>query len=172
MKCLSVVWTGKYYLVDSGYPNSLGYLSPYLGEDVRYHLPEFISGIECNNGPQGMKELFNYRHSCLRGVIERTFGMLKQTWKIVADRMPQMSLNSQIEIVVAVCTLHSFMQLHEQGIDISPRPPNTNRAPYVGLFDTELKRAMNNFLHQIATAIAESCWNCITLTYCTSCRIY
>jgi hypothetical protein len=30
---------GKYYLVDSGYPNSKGYLAPYKGQ--RYHVPEW-----------------------------------------------------------------------------------------------------------------------------------
>ncbi|CAN6273479.1 unnamed protein product [Urochloa humidicola] len=33
---------GKYYLVDSGYPNRMGFLSPYKGE--KYHLPEFREG--------------------------------------------------------------------------------------------------------------------------------
>ncbi|CAL4916464.1 unnamed protein product [Urochloa decumbens] len=33
---------GKYYLVDSGYPNQKGFLSPYKGE--KYHLPEFRQG--------------------------------------------------------------------------------------------------------------------------------
>ncbi|XP_014660846.2 uncharacterized protein LOC106804388 [Setaria italica] len=35
---------GKYYLVDSGYPNRKGFLSPYKGE--KYHLPEFRQGPE------------------------------------------------------------------------------------------------------------------------------
>jgi hypothetical protein len=30
---------GKYYLVDSGYPNQLGYLTPYKG--TKYHLQEY-----------------------------------------------------------------------------------------------------------------------------------
>jgi hypothetical protein len=30
---------GKFYLVDSGYPNRKGYLAPYKG--TKYHLPEF-----------------------------------------------------------------------------------------------------------------------------------
>jgi len=71
--------------------------------------------------------------------------------------MHQMSLNSQIEIVIAVCTLHNFMRLHQKGIDISPRPTNTNPTPYVGLFDNVSKKAMNIFRNKLATAIAESC---------------
>ncbi|KAJ0042845.1 hypothetical protein Pint_18794 [Pistacia integerrima] len=31
----------KYYLVDAGYPHTWGYMSPYKGENVRYHLEDF-----------------------------------------------------------------------------------------------------------------------------------
>ncbi|KAK2454169.1 hypothetical protein QL285_001760 [Trifolium repens] len=41
---------GKYYLVDAGYPNMKGYLSPYKGE--RYHIPDFRDGSQA----QGIRE--------------------------------------------------------------------------------------------------------------------
>uniref|UniRef100_A0A803M507 DDE Tnp4 domain-containing protein n=2 Tax=Chenopodium quinoa TaxID=63459 RepID=A0A803M507_CHEQI len=41
---------GKYYLVDSGYPNTVGYLSPIKEKDIRTHLPGFRNGPP----PQGM----------------------------------------------------------------------------------------------------------------------
>ncbi|CAO2207659.1 unnamed protein product [Urochloa humidicola] len=62
---------GKFYLVDSGFPNHPGYLAPYKG--TKYHLPEFRQGPR----PRGKKEVFNYLHSSLRNVIERAFGVLK-----------------------------------------------------------------------------------------------
>jgi hypothetical protein len=62
---------GKFYLVDSGYPNRIGYLAPYKG--TQYHLPKFHQGPM----PRGRKENFNYAHSSLRNVIERSFGVLK-----------------------------------------------------------------------------------------------
>ncbi|WVZ69578.1 hypothetical protein U9M48_018346 [Paspalum notatum var. saurae] len=68
---------GKFYLVDSGYPNRPGYLAPYKG--TKYHLPEFRQGP----GPSGKKEVFNYVHSSLRNVIERSFGVLKMKWRIL-----------------------------------------------------------------------------------------
>jgi hypothetical protein len=34
-----VIFSGKYYLVDSDYPNRTGYLTPY--KESTYHLPEF-----------------------------------------------------------------------------------------------------------------------------------
>jgi hypothetical protein len=50
---------------------------PYKGE--KYRLPEFRQGP----GPSGKKEVFNRLHSSLRNVIERTFGILKEKWRIL-----------------------------------------------------------------------------------------
>ncbi|XP_062085505.1 uncharacterized protein LOC133791599 [Humulus lupulus] len=60
---------GEYYVLDSGFPCTKGFLPPYRGEI--YHLQEYNSG---HNRPRGMKELFNYRHSSLRNAIEQCFG--------------------------------------------------------------------------------------------------
>ncbi|KAG4935656.1 hypothetical protein JHK85_050575 [Glycine max] len=56
--------TGKYFLVDAGFTNGLGFLAPYQG--TRYHLNEWIG-----NTPQSYKELFNIRHASARNAIER-----------------------------------------------------------------------------------------------------
>ena len=63
------------YLVDSGYPNRLGYLAPYKG--TKYHIEEYR-----NVGPQGKEEIFNFTHSSLRNVIERAFGIMKMKWRM------------------------------------------------------------------------------------------
>jgi hypothetical protein len=47
------VFTGKYYLVDSGYPNEYGFLGPYRGQ--RYDLQEF----KRRGQPQTREEIFN-----------------------------------------------------------------------------------------------------------------
>ena len=57
----------NFYLIDSGYPNRSGFLAPYNG--TKYHVPEWREGPT----PRGKKELFNYTHSSLRNVIERSF---------------------------------------------------------------------------------------------------
>ena len=44
---------GCYYLVDSGYPCTLGFLPPYCTE--KYHLQDFRGGDRL----EGAKELFN-----------------------------------------------------------------------------------------------------------------
>jgi hypothetical protein len=68
------VFTGKYYLVDSGYPNEYGFLGPYRGQG--YHLQEFRR----RGHPQTCEEIFNRVHSSLSFVIEHTFGVWKKRW--------------------------------------------------------------------------------------------
>ncbi|XP_062103069.1 protein ALP1-like [Humulus lupulus] len=82
---------GKYYVVDSGYPNMPGFLAPYCGE--RYHLRRFRGRW---NHPRGAMELFNYRHSSLRNVIERCFGLLKARFPILKS-MPPYLLGKQFD---------------------------------------------------------------------------
>jgi hypothetical protein len=60
--------------VNSDYPNKIGYLASFKGST--YHLPEFRH--RRGRPPQGKYEIFNYLHSSLRNVIERSFGVLKQ----------------------------------------------------------------------------------------------
>ncbi|XP_059650520.1 uncharacterized protein LOC132296327 [Cornus florida] len=78
------------------------FFAPYRGE--RYHLQEY-------RGRQirGPHELFNYRHSSLRNMIERCFGILKMRWPIF-KLMPPYKLSVQALIVIACCTLHNFIR--------------------------------------------------------------
>ncbi|XP_040952684.1 putative nuclease HARBI1 [Gossypium hirsutum] len=96
---------GKYYLVDSGYPQMKGYLGPYRGQG--YHLPDFHRGRPVSSE----EEIFNHSHSSLRSVIERTFGVLKKKWAILRD-MPSYSFEKQTMIVVATMTIHNFIRKH------------------------------------------------------------
>nr|XP_034896703.1 protein ALP1-like [Populus alba] len=99
--------TRKYYLVDAGYPNEYGYLGPYKGE--RYHFQEFRR----RGQPSGRKEVFNRAHSSLRNVIERSFGVWKQRWKILQN-MPAYPYKTQVEIVVASMALHNYIRRRSQ----------------------------------------------------------
>ena len=99
---------GKYYVVDSGYPCIFGFLPPYQGE--RYHLQEYRSR---RNQPIGYKELFNYRHSSLRNIIKRCFGVLKTRFPILR-MIPCYKPSRQPSIVVACCTLQNQICLSTQ----------------------------------------------------------
>ena len=68
---------GKFYLVDAGYPNRPGYLSPYKG--CKYHQQQWRRGP----APSGEREVFNKAHSSLRSVIEQSFGVLKMKWRLL-----------------------------------------------------------------------------------------
>ncbi|KAL2944420.1 putative nuclease HARBI1 [Bienertia sinuspersici] len=95
---------GKYYLVDKGYPDRSGYLVPY--PKLRYHTSQFE-----HMPPQNKRETFNRWHSSLRSCIERSFGVLKQRWKILT-RMPQFSVETQIQIIVATFALHNYIRIN------------------------------------------------------------
>ena len=95
---------GKYYLGDAGFMVKRSILTPYRG--VRYHLKEYS-----RRGPQNPRELFNHRHSSLRNVIERTFGLLKKRFPIIASGTePHYSLEIMTHIVLACCILHNFLR--------------------------------------------------------------
>ncbi|XP_074337379.1 uncharacterized protein LOC141674567 [Apium graveolens] len=96
-----------YYVVDSGYPNLKGFLSPYRCE--RYHRRDFQSG----GGIRGKEELCNYMHSSVRNVIERSFGVLKARFHILKD-IPNYPLRRQMLIPHACCALHNFFRMEDR----------------------------------------------------------
>jgi len=98
-----LLFAGKYYLFDAGYPNEYGYLGPYKGE--RYHFQEFRH----RGQPSGRKEVFNRAHSSLRNVIERSFRVWKQRWKILQNILAY-PYKTQVEIVVASMALHNYIR--------------------------------------------------------------
>lgn len=62
--------SGKYYLVDAGYPNTSGCLGAY--NNCKYHLQTYR-----RRRPRRAKEIFNHAYSSLRNMIKRCFGVLK-----------------------------------------------------------------------------------------------
>lgn len=94
--------SGKYFLVDSGYPNRRGFLAPYRGE--AYH-PNHFAGRR----PTTVLEMFNNRHSSLRSIIEKTFGVWKGKWSILEGRV-RYDVDMQEKIVAATMALHNFIR--------------------------------------------------------------
>lgn len=81
-----------------------GYLGPYKGDDVRYHLPEFR-----HNPPVGYQETFNFSHASLRNHVERSIGVWKNRFEILS-KMRNWSLLRQKKIVVATMVLHNYIR--------------------------------------------------------------
>ncbi|XP_058185332.1 uncharacterized protein LOC131302618 isoform X1 [Rhododendron vialii] len=102
---------GKYYVVDSGYQNMPGFLTPYKGE--RYHLSLF-RGRGRRRLPTKEEEWFNYRHSSLRNVIERCFGALKARFPILKQMPKGFSVRTQKYLPTACCTVHNFIRMHDK----------------------------------------------------------
>ncbi|XP_075492429.1 uncharacterized protein LOC142530477 [Primulina tabacum] len=102
---------GKYYLVDACYPTFKGFMGPY--KDTRYHLPQFRLAPKFRS----KNEVFNYHHSSLRTIIERTFGVCKARWKVLQN-MPTFCQDTQFKIIVACFALHNFIRRYDAAEDI------------------------------------------------------
>ena len=99
----SNICAGKYYLIDSGYPNEYSYLGQFRGE--RFHLLEFHRWGQ----PRSWEEEFNRVYSSLRCVIKHTFGVWKKTWWIL-QTMHEFPYKSHVKIVVASMALHNYIR--------------------------------------------------------------
>ena len=86
------------------------YLAPFRRNI--YRLRDFREG--CGR-PRGKEELFNYRHSSLRNVIERCFGVLKARFPIL-KLMPSYPIRRQRLIPIVCCTIHNFIRM-QNGVD-------------------------------------------------------
>ena len=131
-------------MVDAGYPNTRGYLAPYKGATIRYHLPDFQRAqTPALRAPSGAKETFNFRHSSLRNIIERTFGVWKARWAILRDMHVNFTYDHQVKIVLASMAMHNYIRkagiideafntAQQESYDPTPCPntpcPNTNGA--------------------------------------------
>ncbi|XP_018435774.1 uncharacterized protein LOC108808072 [Raphanus sativus] len=73
---------------------------------VRYHLDQFNRG----GPPTNTREVFNRRHSRLRSVIERTFGVWKAKWRILDRGHPKYGLVKWMKLVTATMALHNFIR--------------------------------------------------------------
>ncbi|XP_075480262.1 uncharacterized protein LOC142520977 [Primulina tabacum] len=134
---------GSYYLCDNGYANVEGFLTPY--RRVRYHRDAW-GNRAC--GPQDYKELFNWRHSQARNVIERAFGLLKKRWAIL--RSPSFyPLKVQNHIIFACILLHNFIrtQMDEDPMD--------NVEEYVG---SPANDTQNDFITSVESSIGWDAW--------------
>ncbi|KAL6547120.1 hypothetical protein OROMI_022841 [Orobanche minor] len=142
---------GIYYLVDSGYPNTMGYLSPIKDPNVRYHIPYFKK----KRVFRGMSEQFNYRHSSLRTTVERAFSNLKKRWKIL-DMMPQMEDIYQVYVIVATFTLHNFIRRCKLGILVSEHDVNVQDRVDSDMLNPARKEVMNKVHKKITLRLWRS----------------
>jgi hypothetical protein len=70
-------------------------------------MPEWHRGME----PNTPKEKFNRKHSSIRNVIGRSFGLLKMKWEILY-RIKKYPMWKRKMIVFACMVLHNFIREH------------------------------------------------------------
>jgi hypothetical protein len=132
---------GKYYLADAGYSLTPNTLTPYRG--VRYHLKEWETG---NQRPQTKEELFNLRHSMLRNVIERSFGVIKRKFPLLRAMLPY-PFDIQVKLVIAAFTIHNFIResnekmgpLDRADIDVEEGTPQDANSECVDSENSQMK---------------------------------
>ena len=85
-------------------------MAPYRG--TTYHLQEYRN--RRGRGFRSERELFNYTHSSLHNVIERTFGVWKARFRILKtiNRYP---MTKQVMIPVACAIIHNFIHMYRNG---------------------------------------------------------
>ncbi|KAG5225383.1 nuclease HARBI [Salix suchowensis] len=143
---------GKYYLGDAGYGIQKGIISPFRG--VRYHLNEFT---EC--APENEKELFNFRHSSLRTVIERGFGILKSRFRSI-DGKSFWSYETQVDVVLACCIIHNhIMEVDHYDFLIEEICPDSEPIRRTIYFSQREEREENREWIAKREMIASTMWN-------------
>ncbi|KAL1225876.1 Protein ANTAGONIST OF LIKE HETEROCHROMATIN PROTEIN 1 [Cardamine amara subsp. amara] len=151
---------GKYFVVDSGYPNRKGYLAPY--RKTRYHPHQWGEGP-----PNCASEMFNKRHSSLRSVIERSFGVWKTKWRILKNEA-RYGIQTQCKIVVATMTLHNFIRestINDEDfeeyetMDEQTLNSISNDGPETEDEDTRYQPTGDAYMSGIRNTIAEAIWN-------------
>ena len=105
---IEIFFLEKYYVVDFRYPMMKGYLAP--NKRISYHLQEFRRR---GGSPRTRHKKFNHTHSSLRCVIECTFGVRKNKWRIIRN-MPSFPFHIQILIVSTTIALHNFVRLNDR----------------------------------------------------------
>ena len=159
--CTSIIWSGKFFLVDCGFPNRRQFLAPFRG--VRYHLQDFLGQ---GRDPETSNELFNHRHASLRNTIERIFGIFKSRFTIFKIA-PPFPYDTQAELVLACAGLHNLLRKEcrsdefpeeqdNEGSSSSPIPVN-EEDNFEPVFETQEEQ--REHANQWRDAIAANMWN-------------
>jgi hypothetical protein len=72
---------------------------------------------QANQRPSSKEELFNLRHSSLRNVIERVFGVLKQRFPVLREMVPY-PFEMQVQFVISILTIHNFIKIKQKEFNI------------------------------------------------------
>ena len=141
-------------MVDSGFANRPGFLAPYRG--TNYHIRD-----RRRQGGDPRNERFNYRHASLRNVVERTFGLWKNRFRIL-NGIPRYGVRKQRDIIIACAVLHNFIKMFADDAELfnagKPQECDENNDQHVDppiQEQDEDANAMGNFRDYVRNSI----WN-------------
>ena len=83
-------------VADEAFPLRIDLMRPYPRHSKNENLPEY-------------KAIFNYRLSRARRIVENTFGILAQHWRLL-NRCIQLKEQNVVQVIKACCVLHNFLQ--------------------------------------------------------------
>ena len=95
---------------------------------------------------RGKKEVFNFVHSSLHNVIERSFGVLKMKWRILLN-LPSYPMPKQSQIIIACMALHNFIRdsaLPDEDFDMCDRDENYVPVIEEGASSSQANRGQQN----------------------------
>ena len=85
------------------------YMASYKGSCIQYHIQDFRRANGTVRHIRNTKEKFNHLHSSCKMVIERTFGVWKARFAILAN-MPMYKIITQTNIVLTTMTIHNHIR--------------------------------------------------------------
>ena len=83
-------------VANEAFPLRIDLMRPYPRRSKNENLPED-------------KAIFNYRLSRLRRIVENTFGILAQCWRLL-NRCIQLKEQNVVQVIKACCVLHNFLR--------------------------------------------------------------
>ncbi|XP_020080156.1 uncharacterized protein LOC109703845 [Ananas comosus] len=90
---------------------SRGFTIPEEGK--RYHLSQFDGNARVRSHRGLPKNVYNHRHTHLRNVVVKAFGILKRRFKIFRQATP-FPYKVQCRITLACCVIYNFIKRHQE----------------------------------------------------------
>jgi hypothetical protein len=114
---------------------------------------------QADQKPENAKELFNLRHSSLRNVIERIFGVLKRQWQILGGKGCEYSIDTQVDLFCALIGLYNFGKNCGEDYMFNKAIPTIESQDQDDNLEVLVTRTGNKWIEKKRDDIATRMWN-------------